>query len=328
MNFARYRFLFLIVSVALITACFVYTYTVHGGFKQSITFDGGIRFTILMPAGQGKAELEKGFTEAGYKPDQVRLSDLRLNKYDVEIGPALRDALAAELREREEANFRKIRELERAAQPVPPELLEKPSVVDVIERKTLPLLKIQPAAVVSRETIAASYGEQLTGLAIRTLLITIIAIGIYLSLRFDFPFAVGASLALVHDMIFTLGFIGVMQIEPSIPVLAAVLTVLGYSINDTIVIFDRIRENVQDRQQATLKATMNLAITQTLSRTVVTSLLTLLSVLALLLGGAQTLVDFGLVLGFGIVVGTYSSIFIASHFVQFYEEFRARWKRA
>ena len=171
-------------------------------------------------------------------------------------------------------------------------------------------------------TIAASDGENLSDTARNLLLGTIVVIGLYLTFRFDFPFALGASLALLHDVLMTIGFIGVFQLEPNIPLVAAVLTIIGYSINDTIVIFDRIRENVQDRQQATLGATVDLAITQTLSRTIITSILTFLSVLALLIGGVESLREFALVLGFGIVIGTYSSIFIASPMVQIYEQFR------
>ncbi|MBI3394234.1 MAG: hypothetical protein HY042_00185 [Spirochaetia bacterium] len=105
--------------------------------------------------------------------------------------------------------------------------------------------------------------------------------------------------------------------------LAAILTIVGYSNNDTIVIFDRIRANVRDRAQSSLAETMDMAITQTLSRTIVTHLLTTLSVIALLLGGATSLEDFAKILIFGIVTGTYSSIFIASHYVQYYDQLRA-----
>ena len=163
-------------------------------------------------------------------------------------------------------------------------------------------------------------------MAIRILIYTIIGIALYLSFRFDFPFAVGASIALIHDLLFTLGVIGILRIEPSIPVLAAVLTVLGYSINDTIVIFDRIRDNTEDRSQATSSSTINLSLTQTLSRTIVTSVLTLLAVLALLLGGERSLKDFAIVVLIGVFVGTYSSIFIATPSVKYYEQFR-NWIR-
>ncbi len=323
-HFSRFRLAFMIVSVIGIAALFLITFLHFGGFKRSIQFNGGIRFSMALPAGIGKAELEQGFARAGFQPDQVRVVDIIRNSYDVELGPSLRDRLDAELKEKALQNQAKAEELRRAGQPIPEELTNNPGVLDVIEAAVLKEMDLEPQVIMARETIAASYGENLLQLAGGLLLFTFAGIGIYLTFRFRFAFALGASLALLHDLLFTIGFIGVMRIEPSIPVLAGVLTVIGYSINDTIVIFDRIRETAEDHAQQTLRATMDLAITQTLSRTTITGVLTLLAVLALLLGGAQTLVDFGLIIAFGIVVGTYSSIFIASHCVQYYEEFRSR----
>ncbi|MCB1168626.1 MAG: protein translocase subunit SecF, partial [Leptospiraceae bacterium] len=182
--------------------------------------------------------------------------------------------------------------------------------------------------VISKSAISASYGSELYKTAETSMIAAIVLIGLYLTFRFDFPFAVGASAALVHDLVLTIGFIGVMRIEPSVPVVAAVLTVLGYSINDTIVIFDRIRANIDDINQAAQPAIMDDAITQTLSRTILTSVLTLIAVVALIVGGATSLVDFAYIILFGIIVGTYSSIFVASHLVQVYTAFRKRFKRA
>lgn len=329
MNFSRYRIIFLSISILGLVALYAVTYGKYGGFASSITFNGGIRFSILLPPGSGTTELKTAATAAGFEKAQVRLSDLRSNKFDLELGPDVQERLAEELRGMAAERRKEIEALKAAGKEIPAELAAAANsggVAQLIEERLLPQLKVNSDAVISRETIAASYGENLFNLAIQTLISTIIAIGLYLTFRFDFPFAIGASLALVHDLLFTIGFIGALQIEPSIPVLAAVLTILGYSINDTIVIFDRIRENVSDRQQATIGATVDLAITQTLSRTVITSLLTLLALLSLLMSGADSLADFAIVIIFGIFVGTYSSIFIASHFVQFYEEFRSRVK--
>ena len=326
MNFSKYGLVFLAISAIGMAVLFGITYGKYGGFASSITFNGGIRFSIVLPPGMGTEDLKKAATEAGFDRAQVRLSDLRSNKYDLELGPDVQDAISKELRASSEQRRLRIEELRKAGQEIPEELNDQAGVAQVIEARLLPKLKTNRESVISRETIAASYGANLLGLAAKTLLYTIIAIGLYLTFRFDFPFALGASLALVHDLIMTIGFIGALQIEPSIPVLAAVLTVIGYSINDTIVIFDRIRENVSDRQQATIAATVDLAITQTLSRTVITSLLTLLALIALLMSGADSLADFAIVIIFGILIGTYSSIFIASYFVQLYEKFRGKWK--
>lgn len=293
MNFSRYRTFFLIVSSVTLVSLYSITFLVHGGFARSIAFDGGIRFSLIMPPGSGRAELETAVTKAGLQDFQVKSANPGANVFDLEFGPDIRDKMTTE----------------------------------EIETKFLPLVEgLTPESIVSRETIDASYGADLFYIAMRSLVLALILIGIYLTFRFDFPYAVGASAALIHDITMAVGFIGLMQIQPSIPVVAAVLTIVGYSINDTIVIFDRIRANVEDTGRLTVGESMDTAITQTVSRTVVTSLSTLLVVVALLFGGATSLYDFALVLLFGVVVGTYSSIFVASPVVQMYARFRERSK--
>jgi preprotein translocase subunit SecF len=307
MRFSKYRGALILASLATGAVLFYITFFVYGGFKTSIAFDGGIRFSIILPAGKGKADLEQAALKAGIESPQVKLSGFRNNQFDLEIGASTKDKLEKELT----ASGVKL----------------DTGITPELEKRLLAQLGLSAQNVVSRETMAASYGDELWRISFWSLFWCIVIIGIYLSFRFDFPFAMGAAFSLVHDVILTVGFIGVARIEPSIPVVAAVLTIVGYSINDTIVIFDRIRENSKDRTQMSLKATMDDAITQTLSRTLVTSILTMVSVLALLLGGAESLRDFALVLIFGIVAGTYSSIFIAAHTVQYYEEFVARFRR-
>ena len=293
MNFSRYRTFFLIVSSVTLVSLYSITFLVHGGFARSIAFDGGIRFSLIMPPGSGRAELETAVTKAGLQDFQVKSANPGANVFDLEFGPDIRDKMTTE----------------------------------EIETKFLPLVEgLTPESIVSRETIDASYGADLFYIAMRSLVLALILIGIYLTFRFDFPYAVGASAALIPDITMAVGFIGLMQIQPSIPVVAAVLTIVGYSINDTIVIFDRIRANVEDTGRLTVGESMDTAITQTVSRTVVTSLSTLLVVVALLFGGATSLYDFALVLLFGVVVGTYSSIFVASPVVQMYARFRERSK--
>ncbi len=315
-RFSRFKGIWILLSFLLIAVLFAVTYGKHKGFARSITFNGGIRFSILMPAGSGKAELEKAAEKAGFKEVQVRVVSPRANQYDLELGPDTRD------------RFQKIVEkLDKEKSKKDGKVEEHHSITGEIEKVILPQLPgLTADGIVSRETIAASYGSNLGSIALGAMVLTIVLIGIYLAFRFDFPFAFGAAVSLVHDVVMTVGFIGAFQIQPSIPVLAAVLTIVGYSINDTIVIFDRIRENIRDRAQHTLPETMDVAMTQTLSRTIVTSLLTLLSVIALLFGGATSLEDFAIVLAFGIVVGTYSSIFIAAHYVQYYDQFRSYFR--
>lgn len=135
---------------------------------------------------------------------------------------------------------------------------------------------------------------------------------LYLAWRFRLAYGVAAVVAMAHDAVITVGLLSLLNREISLTVVAALLTLIGYSMNDTIVVFDRIRENRQMVQSESLLETINRSINQTLSRTVLTSGLTLLSALSLLLFGGQVLRGFSLALTIGIVVGTYSSIFIAS----------------
>lgn len=162
------------------------------------------------------------------------------------------------------------------------------------------------------EFVGPQVGEELRddgGLAV---LYALFGILIYVALRFEYRFSLGAVAALIHDVIVTLGFFSVMQAPFDLTVLAAVLAVIGYSLNDTIVVFDRIRENFRRMRKATSVGVINGSINQTITRTLVTSLTTLLVLLALFFIGGEVIHSFALALIVGVVVGTYSSIYIAS----------------
>jgi preprotein translocase subunit SecF len=155
-------------------------------------------------------------------------------------------------------------------------------------------------------------GEELRedgGLAMLFALLLILG---YVTLRFQWKFALGAVVALVHDVVITVGFFSLFQVPFDLPVLAALLAVIGYSLNDTIVVFDRIRENFTTLRKRTALEVMNLSLNQTLSRTLMTSGTTLLVVLALYFLGGSAIDEFALALIVGIVLGTYSSIYVAS----------------
>ena len=162
------------------------------------------------------------------------------------------------------------------------------------------------------EFVGPQVGGELTekgGLAMLYALLGILA---YVAWRFEWRFALGAVIALVHDVVITVGFFSLLGLEFSLPVLAAVLAVIGYSLNDTIVVFDRIRENFRKMRKGTIVEIMNSAINQTLRRTLLTSLTTLLVVVTLILLGGEIIKGFAVALFIGILVGTYSSIFVAS----------------
>ena len=141
---------------------------------------------------------------------------------------------------------------------------------------------------------------------------TLALILIYISIRFEFKYAVGAIAALTHDILITLGIFSLLDFEVSLAVIAAFLTIVGYSLNDTIVIFDRVRENVKGMKSATLSSVINESINPSMSRTIVTSLTTLFVVLVLFIVGGEVIHTFAFAMIVGVIIGTYSSIFVAS----------------
>ncbi len=163
------------------------------------------------------------------------------------------------------------------------------------------------------EFIGAQVGDELREQGGLGMLVALIMIMIYVSLRFQFKFAIGAVVALAHDVIIVLGFFSLMQFDFDLTVLAAVLAVVGYSLNDTIVVSDRIRENFRLLRGVDPTETINTSITQTFSRTIITSLTTLLVLLALLLVGGEMINGFAVALTAGVLIGTYSSIYVAAN---------------
>jgi preprotein translocase subunit SecF len=160
--------------------------------------------------------------------------------------------------------------------------------------------------------VGPQVGEELTedgGLAV---LYALIAILIYVAIRFEYRFSLGAVAALIHDVIITLGIFSVLQLDFDLSVLAAILAVIGYSLNDTIVVFDRVRENFRKIRKKTSIEIVNTSINQTISRTLMTSFTTLLVLLSLFFLGGEAIHAFALALIIGVVVGTYSSIYVAT----------------
>ncbi|MCU7813838.1 MAG: protein translocase subunit SecF [Candidatus Thiodiazotropha sp. (ex Lucinoma kastoroae)] len=172
---------------------------------------------------------------------------------------------------------------------------------------------IDPGADLRRvEFVGPQVGDELTEDGGLAMLYALIGILIYVGLRFEYRFAVGSVIAIVHDVLITIGFFALFQVDFDLPVLAAVLAVIGYSLNDTIVVFDRIRENFRKMRKGEAIGIINTSINQTLSRTLITSGTTLLVLFALFLFGGEIIHGFALALIVGVVVGTYSSIYVAS----------------
>jgi len=170
-------------------------------------------------------------------------------------------------------------------------------------------------AVESSASVSPSVGADLMAQGLIALLFACLGILLYIALRFDFKFGPGAVAALVHDSIITIGFFALFQVQFSMPIIAAIMTIIGYSVNDTIVVFDRIRENIGKYRGNAFDRIINKSINETLSRTLLTVGTTLLTVISIFILGGGLIKDFAFALIIGFVVGTYSSIFIASPMV-------------
>ena len=162
------------------------------------------------------------------------------------------------------------------------------------------------------EFVGPKVGEELINAGIIAVIFSLIGILIYIWLRFQWNFALGAIIALIHDIVLTLGFFSFLQLEFNLATVAAVLTIAGYSINDTVVIYDRIRETMRKYKQVTFDELINISLNGTLSRTLMTSLTTLLALMALFVFGGIVISSFIIALIWGVFIGTYSSLYVAS----------------
>ena len=165
---------------------------------------------------------------------------------------------------------------------------------------------------VSVESVGPKVSGELVQTAVLAVVLAISAVLVYIWLRFEWQFALGAVVALVHDVILTIGIFSELQIRFDLAIIAALLTIVGYSLNDTVVVFDRVRENLRKYKKKDLKEVLNLSINETLSRTVMTSVTTLLALISLYVLGGDVIRGFVFAMIWGVIVGTYSSVFVAS----------------
>ncbi len=162
------------------------------------------------------------------------------------------------------------------------------------------------------DSVGAKVSGELVRAGIIAVVVAISAVLFYIWLRFEWQFSVGAVAALVHDVILTIGVFSLVQLEFNLSIIAAILTIVGYSLNDTVVVFDRVRENLRKYKQRPLSEVLNLSINETLSRTLMTSVTTLIALMALFVLGGDVIRNFTFAMIWGVLVGTYSSVFIAS----------------
>ena len=184
---------------------------------------------------------------------------------------------------------------------------------ETIQRVEEALLALDPQMTFpSVESVGPKVSGELIQTAIIAVVLAIAAVLVYIWLRFEWQFALGAVAALVHDVVLTIGIFSELQIRFDLAIIAALLTIVGYSLNDTVVVFDRVRENLRKYKKRDLKEVLNLSINETLSRTVMTSVTTLLALISLFVLGGDVIRGFVFAMIWGVIVGTYSSVFVAS----------------
>ena len=182
--------------------------------------------------------------------------------------------------------------------------------------------------ILREEQVGPSIGSELKGQALWAIMLSLVVLVIYITIRFEFKYSIGAIIALIHDVLITVGLFSIFGKEISLTIVAALLTIVGYSLNDTIVVFDRIREKLRSGAREGYLEALNNSVNETLSRTVITSFTTLLTVLAIFLFGGSVINDFSFALLIGIIIGTYSSIFVATPLlVEWYLSHTARQKK-
>jgi preprotein translocase SecF subunit len=162
------------------------------------------------------------------------------------------------------------------------------------------------------EVVGPTVSQELIESGTLAVILAIFGVLVYIWLRFEWQFSVGAVIALVHDVVLTIGMFSALQIEFGLPIIAAILTIVGYSLNDTVVVYDRVRENLRKYKKMPLSDLLNQSINETLSRTVVTSVTTLIALLSLYILGGEVIRGFVFAMIWGVVIGTYSSIFVAA----------------
>ena len=291
-NFMAKKTMAIILSSAVILVGIISMIT-HGGLKYGIDFDGGTLVQLKFKTPPAIEDLRDGLKTIG-------LGDSTIQEFGSKNHILIRVEKSEE-------------KLEEIGTKVKNSLIGKFQADDILVERV--------------EMVGPKVGKDLREKAILSIIYAIIGIVIYISWRFELQYAIAAIIALVHDVLVTVGAFSLADKEFTLVIVAAFLTIIGYSLNDTIVVFDRIRENMRRKGKTSFADVINMSINQTLSRTILTSGTTLLVVVALFFRGGEIIHDFSFALIVGVVVGTYSSIFIASVFLVYWEK-RITSKRA
>ena len=275
-DFIGLRKIALIVSIALLIAG-VYSLSTQG-LNYGIDFTGGTKVELIYESDVDVNSLRATLSNNGYDDAVVQLFG---SSNDVLIRvPLSEENSSAEV---------------------------STNIVELLSSETTDDLEVRAV-----EFVGPQFGQELFEKGVLALVYALIGVMIYVAFRFEWKFSLGSVAALIHDILITVGLFSLLGLEFTLPVLAALLAVIGYSLNDTIVVFDRIRENFRKLREVDTKETMNVSINQTLPRTILTSLTTLLVLAALYVYGGEALSGFAATLIIGVLIGTYSSIFVAS----------------
>lgn len=279
-------------------------------------FEAGDKFYLYLneewPRDAATAEIQKVFMASGHEHVSIisdkeeRIHADMLREKDLLLSSSDQDMKAEAEKVESDAN-RKIAGIADSRY-----IVEVQAIKDMLTRKMASQFGDKFVDVISTASVSPSVGQELFNTAMLALFYAVIGILIYIAIRFDMKFAPGAIICIVHDVILVMGVMVVGQIKFTLPVVAALLTIIGYDINDTIVVFDRIRENIGKGRSGDLRTVMNIALNETLSRTIITSGVTMLSVVSIWLLGGGTTSDFAFLLFIGMIFGSYSTIFIAS----------------
>lgn len=282
-----------LISIALIVISFIF-FLYHGGFNWGVEFIGGTEVHIKFKNDVTTKELRDILASNGYEGVSAQILGLKGdNEFILRFSS---DIVAFE----QIADFQK-------------------KLHEIINNTP----KLNGAQILRIDYIGPEVGKELIEKALFAIAFGCVGILIYLMFRFEFAFALGAVIATLHDLVITLGAIVILDKEFTLALVAAVLTVIGYSVNDTIVIYDRIRENLRIGGGSSFNQLVNESVSQTLSRTTLTAFTTFIVLICLFLLGGSVIHDFAYTLIVGVVIGTYSSIFIASAFVVFWNQRKA-----
>jgi len=290
------------IASALTIAVALIVIFIQGGLNYNIEFNGGFQYQAGFINDVAISDLRGTLSDAGFKNAEITSFD------DNSVKTEFKKEYVIKLETIQE-NAKSIEE----------------KLVAALDTKYQGQYKER-----SKSYIGPKIGDELKGSAIKAFLIALFFILVYVSVKFRFKYAVASILAMIHDLAITLGLYTILGLftdfEISLSVVASVLTVIGYSLNDTIVVFDRIRENIPNHEGVGLKKIVNISVNETLSRTLLTGITTIFVIIVLIVLGGEGVKDLALVLLIGILTGTYSSIFVAAPIVIWWEEWEERKK--